>query len=292
MTDLEQFFRQAASLTESTLEQLTSAVTAADARMADSMRWSLFAGGKRLRPSLVLAAGRAFGAADERLLHTAAAIEMLHTYSLIHDDLPAMDDDDLRRGRATSHIKFGEATAILAGDALQALAFQTIAEDESLTAEVRVSLISGLGVAAAKMVAGQQLDLDAEGKEIGLAELENIHANKTGALIAFSIRAGAIIASALPSDLDAVSKYGDRIGLLFQVVDDILDVTQPTETLGKTAGKDIDAKKSTYPAVVGIDESRRIATRICDEALGLLPASVKDDPILTGIPEFLAKRDF
>lgn len=292
MTELEQFFREAAQLVDGTLEQLTTPAAGREARMSDAVRWSLFAGGKRLRPSLVIASGRAFGADDEKLLRTAAAIEMLHTYSLIHDDLPAMDDDDLRRGRATSHKIFGEATAILAGDALQALAFQTIAEDESLAADVRIALLSGLGVAASKMVAGQQLDLDAEGKDISLTELENIHSNKTGALIAFSIRTGAVIAEASEADLLAVSEYGDRIGLLFQVIDDILDVTQPTETLGKTAGKDVNSKKCTYPAVVGLEESKRIAEMISKEAIGFLPSKVSGDAVLGAIPKFLVERRF
>ncbi len=290
MTLLDDFFREAANEVDRVLERLVPSSSGASSNLVEAMRWSLFAGGKRLRPALVYASGRAFGADDRSLAKTAAAVEMLHTYSLIHDDLPAMDDDDLRRGRETSHKKFGEATAILAGDALQALAFQTIAEDDHLTPAVRLDLISGLGKAAACMVAGQHSDLEAEGKAIGLSELEVIHSNKTGALISFSLRAGALKAHASDDDIRAVTYYGETIGLLFQVVDDVLDVTQPTETLGKTAGKDAASAKSTYPSLMGLEASRKLAAGLCREAVSLLPESVDSGHALRAIPEYLLDR--
>lgn len=287
---LDQFFKDSGEAVESALEQLVPRTAEPAGRLAEAMRWSLFAGGKRFRPALVFASGKAFGASPERLTRTAAAIEMLHTYSLIHDDLPSMDDDDLRRGRETCHVKFDEATAILAGDALQALSFQVIAEDGSLDLATRVTLLSGLGRAASCMVAGQHMDLDSEGTAAELSDLESIHRNKTGALIAFSIDAGALIAGADADDSASIRAYGEKIGLLFQVVDDILDITQPTETLGKTAGKDLAAAKLTYPSILGLDRARELAVRISKEAVTMLPGSVKNDPVLTAIPEYLLLR--
>lgn len=290
MRDLNEFLMEAAELVDAALEELVPKGDACPESLSAGMLWSLFGSGKRFRPALVFAAGRAFGADDRRLVGTAAAIEMLHTYSLIHDDLPAMDDDDLRRGRLTCHKKFGEATAILAGDALQALTFQTIAEDTGLDLATRVELLSGLGRAASRMVSGQQMDLEAEGGEADLAKLESIHRNKTGALIAFSAAAGARIADASVEDVSAMHAYGEKIGLLFQVVDDILDVTQPTENLGKTAGKDIAANKLTYPAILGLERSEQLAEGLCSEALMLLPEAVAEDEVLTAIPNYLLLR--
>ncbi len=267
MTDLRQFFEDCSQLVDDELGRL---IPASPERLYDAVRWSLFAGGKRFRPALVIAVGRAFGAADEKLMKTAAAIEMIHTYSLIHDDLPAMDDDDLRRGRATCHVKFGEATAILAGDVLQSLAFGAIAGDETLDHATRVRLISELSAAASRMVDGQQLDLENEGRSVTIEELENIHRNKTGAMIAVSARSGAIIAGATESELAAVTGYASKLGLLFQITDDILDITQTTEVLGKTAGKDVASEKSTYPAFYGVDETARLAETVAAEAVGAL----------------------
>jgi geranylgeranyl pyrophosphate synthase len=254
------------------------------------MRWSLFAGGKRFRPALLLAVGNAFGVDNERLLATAAAVELIHTYSLIHDDLPSMDDDELRRGRATCHVKFGEATAILAGDALQALSFQVIADDATLEADCRVALLSRLGSAAAAMVRGQHLDLESEGKEITSGTLEDIHSNKTGALIAYSAWAGARIADASGEEREAISMYGERLGLLFQIVDDLLDVTQSTDRLGKTAGKDVGAAKATYPALYGIDRTRELADEAKRDAIDSLKGFNIESSLLARLPEYLAER--
>ncbi len=288
MNDLLSFFAEAAKLTDAELDRLVP--NGQGSELAAAMRWSLFAGGKRFRPAMLLAAGRACDARDDELITTAAAVELIHTYSLIHDDLPSMDDDDLRRGRETCHKRFGEATAILAGDALQALAFQTIAEDGSLRAELRVQLISELGTAAACMVAGQHLDLESEGKEVDLPELERIHRNKTGALIRFAILAGARIAAADDRKIDIAARYGERIGLLFQIVDDILDVTQTTESLGKTAGKDESSRKAAYPKIVGIDKARSMAEAISCEAAQLAGELGDKGGVLTQTAEYLLQR--
>jgi geranylgeranyl pyrophosphate synthase len=239
----------------------------------------------------VLAVGRAFGGDDGLLVRCGSAIEMLHTYSLIHDDLPSMDNDDLRRGRETCHKKFGVATAILAGDALQALAFQTIAEDKRLSDNTRNNLVSGLGRAAACMVVGQQLDLEAEGKTISTVELEEIHRNKTGALVAFSATAGALIAGASEAEIAAVTAYGEKIGLLFQIVDDLLDVTSTTEELGKTAGKDLDAKKATYPSVFGTKDTKMLAEQTCADAEAIIESLSVTAGRLPDIARYLLKRN-
>ncbi|HMS08103.1 MAG TPA: polyprenyl synthetase family protein [Pyrinomonadaceae bacterium] len=288
MSDINQFLEEAAGLVNAELDRLIPAVGRPPQRLRDAIRWSLFAGGKRLRPALMLAAGRAFGAADEKVLPTAAAVEMIHTYSLIHDDLPSMDDDDLRRGRETCHKKYGEATAILAGDALQALAFQTIAEDAHNSPETKMRLISGLGQAAACMVVGQQLDLEAEGRALSIGEIENIHINKTGALIAFSTAAGAIVAGA--SQVEEISAFGEKIGLLFQVMDDLLDVTQSTADLGKTAGKDAESEKATYPSSMGVEGTRNFARKVYEDAIAGLSEVKADTSTLKEVARFLLER--
>ncbi|MBX3296027.1 MAG: polyprenyl synthetase family protein [Acidobacteria bacterium] len=290
MSDINQFLEEAAGLVNAELDRLIPAHGRPPQQLRDAIRWSLFAGGKRLRPALMLAAGRAFGVADEKVMRTAAAVEMIHTYSLIHDDLPSMDDDDLRRGRETCHKKYGEATAILAGDALQALAFQTIAEDKHNSPETKIRLISGLGQAAACMVVGQQLDLEAEGRELTIGEIENIHINKTGSLIAFSTEAGAIISEAEATEFAGLSRFGEKIGLLFQVTDDLLDVTQTTADLGKTAGKDAESEKATYPSSMGVEGTRNFARQIYEEAIASLLEVKADTSTLMQIAGFLLER--
>jgi geranylgeranyl diphosphate synthase, type II len=262
-------------------------------RLHEAARWSLFAGGKRFRPVLLLATGSALGAAPDKFLRTAAAIEMVHTYSLIHDDLPAMDDDDLRRGRSTCHKKFDEATAILAGDVLQTLAFQAVAEDDALTADVRVRLIAEIARAAGTpqgMVAGQVLDLAAENQEIDGGALENIHRNKTGALIRASVLCGAIIADASDDELTALASYAENIGLLFQITDDLLDVTAEADELGKTPGKDAQAQKATYVSLHGIEGSRKIAAELYERACEELRAIKSDTSLLQAIAEYILHR--
>ncbi|MEP6703701.1 MAG: polyprenyl synthetase family protein [Acidobacteriota bacterium] len=291
MPELEDFFARVTTLVDAELDGRIPAAGGQPQSLRDAIRWSLFAGGKHFRPALVFAVGRSFGAADEQLLRTAASIEMLHTYSLIHDDLPSMDDDDLRRGRETCHKKFGEATAILAGDALQALAFQVISEDDRLSIGTRIELISRFAHAAASMVVGQQLDLEAEGTIGSLEDIENIHRNKTGALICFSAVAGAIIGGAGAAELAAVSFIGEKLGLLFQMKDDLLDVTKTTEELGKTAGKDRAAAKATYPAVGGIERTEILARQVHREAKDAISNLGKRSGLLDQIADFILTRN-
>ena len=288
MSALETFFSDVTELVNAELDWLIPAAGQPPQILRDAIRWSLLAGGKHFRPALVFAVGRAFDCCDEKLVRTAAAVEMIHTYSLIHDDLPSMDDDDLRRGRATCHKKFGEATAILAGDALQVLAFQVIGEEGRLSPETRIALISGLARASAKMVIGQQLDLEAEGKQLSVEEIEHIHRNKTGALISFSAEAGAVIGGADEKGLASIRTYGERLGLLFQITDDLLDITQTTEELGKTAGKDAAASKATYPGVMGVEPARQLAEQVHGDVVKAVEGF--SDPLLVEIADFILAR--
>ncbi|HYP00670.1 MAG TPA: farnesyl diphosphate synthase [Pyrinomonadaceae bacterium] len=288
------YLSEARTLVDARLERLVPADASEPSAVHAAMRWSLFAGGKRLRPALVLAAGEAFGARPARLVETACAFELIHTYSLVHDDLPAMDDDELRRGRPTCHIRFGEATAILAGDAMQALAFQIIAEDESLAAGVRVRLVAELARAAGTpegMVAGQALDLWAESRaDVSAAELDLIHRHKTGALIVASVRAGALVAEASEQELAAVGDYAAALGLLFQITDDLLDVTSDAATLGKTPGKDARAQKATYPALYGLQATRERARQVYAQALDALSLIDRPTPVLRSIARLTLER--
>lgn len=290
MKKLESFFREAAELTDAALERIVPSENTPPKILHQAMRWSLFGGGKRFRPALLLLVGRSFGAPDGRLIRTAAAVEMLHTYSLIHDDLPSMDDDDLRRGRAACHKKYGESTAILAGDALQAMAFQTIAEDMEISSETRTELLAGLGNAAARMVAGQFLDLEAEGRKIAADALRHLHELKTGALIAFSAKAGALLANADPAKIKSAADYGVKIGLLFQITDDLLDITQSSEVLGKTSGKDIAAEKATFPSTLGVDGAFAFAREIKSDAEKIAVLLFGAESLPAAIPEFLINR--
>jgi geranylgeranyl pyrophosphate synthase len=293
MSKLENFFAECRNSVDSALDSLIPTAKTEPKKLHQAIRWSIFAGGKRFRPALVLAVGKIFGTSAEKLLRTAAAVEMIHTYSLIHDDLPAMDDDDLRRGRETCHLKFDEATAILAGDCLQALAFQTIAEDENLDFEVRIKLISEIARAEGTpfgMVAGQYFDLEAEGQNIAIEQLERIHQSKTGAMITVSAQAGAIIANASEKEFEAITNYAEKLGLLFQITDDLLDITQPTEVLGKTAGKDLTAEKATYPSLYGLEKAQKMAEKVHAEACGALDQIEKDTEILRELVDFILYR--
>jgi len=293
MAVLEEFFADVSRDVDETLDALVPKAEAEPKRLHEAIRWSLFPGGKRIRPAILIAVGKTFGAEKVRLDRTSAAVEMIHTYSLIHDDLPSMDDDDLRRGKATCHKQFGEATAILAGDVLQTLAFKAIADDETLTAETRVILISLLAEASgtpAGMVSGQQLDLDAEGRELSIGEIEQIHRQKTGALISAAALSGAIIGGASIGELAAIEDYATRLGLLFQITDDLLDVTQATEMLGKTAGKDAAAEKATYPGHYGVEKTRAMANAIHDEACDALLPIEKDSTLIVKLADFVLSR--
>jgi geranylgeranyl diphosphate synthase type II len=291
--ELDSLLAASRALVEVELNSVLPSAGAAPEKVHHAIRWSVFAGGKRFRPALLLATGQAFGAENKRLLKTACAFEMIHTYSLIHDDLPAMDDDDLRRGRPTCHVRFDEATAILAGDALQTLAFQTVANDEELEAPTRVKLISELARAAATpagVVAGQALDMEAEARQVNGAQLEEIHRLKTGALITAAARCGAIIGSADENELSSVTRYGSFLGLLFQITDDLLDVTASAEDLGKTPGKDVRSSKATYPALYGIEESREKAVKAHRAACDALEQLGRDTEVLHRIVDFILHR--
>jgi geranylgeranyl pyrophosphate synthase len=291
--ELDALLAASRALVEVELNSILPPGGAAPEKVHQAIRWSVFAGGKRFRPALLLAAGQAFGAEIKQLLRTACAFEMIHTYSLIHDDLPAMDDDELRRGRPTCHVRFDEATAILAGDALQTLAFQTIANDDRLDAATRVTLIAELTRAAATpdgMVAGQALDMEAEARQVNGSQLEEIHRLKTGALITSAARCGAIIGAATEQELDAITRYGAQLGLLFQITDDLLDVTASAEELGKTPGKDVRSRKATYPALYGVEESREKAVKAHHAAYAALEQLDRPTEVLHRVVDFILHR--
>ncbi|MEO8650139.1 MAG: polyprenyl synthetase family protein [Acidobacteriota bacterium] len=292
MNDLKAFFAESALKVDTAMDEIITAAGIRSERLESAVRWSVFGGGKRMRPALVFAGGRAFDIRDEMLLGAAAAVELIHTYSLIHDDLPSMDNDDLRRGRATCHSKFDEATAILAGDILQSLAFGAIAADPSLLPEIGRELVRGLANAAAKMVSGQQLDIESEGKAVSSGGVEEIHKTKTGALITFSVTAGAIAAGAAENERRVIERYGEDIGSIFQITDDLLDITQTTETLGKTAAKDLLAEKATFPAVYGVDAAIRRVAELKDRAAAGLNSLGRPPGMLAEIPEYIASRSF
>jgi geranylgeranyl pyrophosphate synthase len=292
-TEAREFFASCRALIDAELDRLIPKETEEPTRVHSAIRWSMFAGGKRFRPALLLATGQTFGASIDDLMRSACALEMIHTYSLIHDDLPSMDDDDLRRGRPTCHVKFGEATAILAGDALQTLAFQTIAEDERLTPELRVKLIAEIARAAGTpegMVAGQALDLAAESRDVNSDELERIHHEKTGALICAAARCGAMIAAADDDDLAALTDYAINLGLQFQITDDLLDVTATAEDLGKTPGKDARSRKATFPALHGLDVTRKTLSAVHRVTCEALPRIERPTPLLRSIADFILER--
>ena len=291
--ELDSLLASSRALVELELNKLLPLSGTAPEKIHQAIRWSVFAGGKRFRPALLLAVGQAFSAPVEALIRTACAFEMVHTYSLIHDDLPAMDDDDLRRGRPTCHVRFDEATAILAGDALQTLAFQTIAEDVALDAETRIALIVELAHAAATpegMVAGQALDMEAETRQVNRAQLEEIHWLKTGALIVAAARCGAIIGRANDNELAAITSYGSHLGLLFQITDDFLDVTATAQDLGKTPGKDARSNKATYPALHGMEETRAAAIEAHRHACDALDQIDRSTDVLRRIADFILHR--
>ena len=274
------------------LDRLLPKATAKPATIHKAMRYSLFAGGKRMRPALVLAAAEACGGTHEAAMLLACAVECIHTYSLIHDDLPGMDNDDLRRGKPTNHKVFGEGIAILAGDALLTQAFEIAA---SCTGWKRYSIKDVvLEIAKAsgslQLIAGQVADLEGEGKKISRAQLRYIHERKTSALLACSVRLGGMSANCTPAQLDALTDFGYNVGLAFQVIDDILDVTQTSEQLGKTAGKDVKAQKATYPSIVGLEKSRVIAAELTAKAEVALQPFRGKAVALEAISAYLLRR--
>jgi len=265
---------------------------AGSSRLAQAMRYSLMAGGKRLRPSLCLAAGEAVGGNAQMVLPIAGAIEMIHTYSLIHDDLPAMDDDELRRGQKTCHVAFDEATAILAGDALLTLAFQVLADMPASRAEQALKVIRLIASAAGPsgMVQGQMLDMQSEGRQLTLRDLQHLHALKTGAMIEAAPVAGAIAAGGDSAAVNALGAYGKAIGLAFQVVDDILNVEGDPVVMGKAAGTDRSRRKNSFPALLGLEKSKEFAQNLVQSAVEALSGFGSEAEALRAIARYVIER--
>lgn len=285
--DINAFLDTHAQATDAAMADYADRWHAAPPDLVDAIRYSLFAGGKRLRPALALGAAQVIGGESAPALPAACALEMIHTYSLIHDDLPAMDDDDLRRGQPTLHVKFGEATAILAGDALLTMAFDVLTESESI--QVIREIAQAAGVYG--MAGGQHLDLQGEGKALGLQELQEIHRCKTGALIRVSVRAGAILAGADDAQLAALTEYGEHIGLAFQITDDILDVVGDEAALGKPVGSDEGNDKSTYPALLGLDQARALAQETAEAAINALTPFGPEADTFRELARFIVERE-
>ncbi len=296
MDDLLNIMNKYQARVEHVLDQWLPSEKTLPGHLHEAMRYSVLNGGKRIRPILVYLTGEALGLKPETLDGPACAIELIHAYSLIHDDLPAMDDDDLRRGQATCHKAFDEATAILAGDALQSLAFQILAQDECMLKDpkVRLHMIQKLTVASGSrgMVGGQAIDLLSEGKTISLAELENLHILKTGALIRASVQLGAMSSvTHEPHTLKNLDHYAKCIGLAFQVKDDILDIEGDTQTLGKPQGADLKHDKSTYPALIGLKEAQQMAEDLHKDALHSLEALGNEANPLRWISQYIIQRN-
>ena len=292
--DLTSYVDARRMLVDEALERVLPPETAAPPTLHRAMRYSVRAGGKRLRPILVIAGAEAVGGTAEQVMETACALEMIHTYSLIHDDLPAMDNDDYRRGMLTNHKVFGEAIAILAGDALLTLAFKLIALNGARTGDARIiaTLVTDIADAAGTdgMVGGQVVDIESEGKAFSAETLDYIHTHKTAALIRASLCAGSLIARGSTEELAAVKACGEALGLAFQIVDDILDVEGSTEELGKTAGKDAQQQKATYPAYHGLEASRAKARTLIDQAKqAVTPLGARAEPI-RALAEFIFQR--
>jgi farnesyl diphosphate synthase len=293
---LKSFLAACQARVQGALEDCLPAPDICPARLHEAMRYATLGGGKRIRPTLVYATGQALGLPPETLNGAACAVELIHSYSLVHDDLPAMDNDDLRRGRPTCHKAFDEATAILVGDALQCLAFQVLAADKDLPGDSasRLAMLDTLARASGSrgMAGGQALDLKAEGHEVDLAMLENIHIHKTGALIRASVRLPTLARPDLGAELaDKLDRYAKCLGLAFQIRDDILDVEGETAVIGKTRGKDQAQEKATYPALLGLAGAREAASTLIKDALeSLEPFNPGADP-LRWIAEYMVRRN-
>lgn len=291
--NVSDYFKLKATKVDEWLDRLLPAEDETPETIHQAMRYSIFAGGKRLRPILAIATGEVFGAEERELMPAACALEMIHTYSLIHDDLPAMDNDQWRRGMPTCHVKFGEAMAILAGDALLTQAFLTLASYETDNLDRKIRIISEVAQAAATtraLIGGQVLDIQSEGKQISSEQLEAIHCAKTGSLIRCSVRVSAILGGANDAELNALTKYGEMAGLAFQVADDLLDETATSEELGKTAGKDAASQKATYIVFYGLNGAREMAARLCQEAIYAARQTERDVRMLESIARFIVER--
>jgi geranylgeranyl diphosphate synthase type II len=277
------------------LDRYLPKATVKPATLHKAMRYSLFAGGKRLRPILCLAAAEACHGKTENALPLACALECIHTYSLVHDDLPSMDNDDFRRGRPTCHKVFGDGIAVLAGDALLTIAFEIVSKANPAPRYDMSILLGEVAVAAGsqRLIAGQVADLEAEGRKVNRGQLRYIHENKTAAILTTSVRLGAMSANAEPKKLRAITQFGRGLGIAFQVIDDILDVTQTSEMLGKSAGKDIAARKATYPAVIGLEKSRTEARRLTREAHDALSIfASREAESLHALANYLLEREY
>jgi geranylgeranyl diphosphate synthase, type II len=279
---------------DAALDRFIPSAQTRPATIHQAMRHSVFAGGKRLRPILCLAAAEACGGSVEAAMPAACAVECLHTYSLIHDDLPSMDNDDYRRGVPTCHKVFGDGIAVLAGDALQALAFELVAKTAATASYNAAAIVSELALTAGSLhlVGGQVADLEGEGKRLPLDDLRYIHESKTAALLTTSLKLGAMSANASNEQLSALERFGRCTGLAFQIIDDILDVTQTSEKLGKSAGKDQASDKSTYPALMGLDASRDEAHRLTHDAMEALAIFQGHDARLGDLARHLLARDY
>ncbi|MDJ0727337.1 MAG: polyprenyl synthetase family protein [Prochloraceae cyanobacterium] len=289
--DLAGYLKQRKNLVEAALDR--SLPIAKPEKIYEAMRYSLLAGGKRLRPILCLATCELVGGTIEMAMPTACALEMIHTMSLIHDDLPAMDDDDYRRGQLTNHKVYGENIAILAGDGLLSYAFECAAETENVPSDriVRVVALLGRAVGACGLVGGQVIDLESEGKtDITVETLNFIHTHKTGALLEASVLSGAILAGAKDEQIEQLTEYAKNIGLAFQIVDDILDITATKEELGKTAGKDLQAQKATFPSIWGLEESQAQARKLVESAIEQLNSFGEKALPLQALAKFIIDR--
>lgn len=284
---VSEFLQQKAARTEQALEVHFAAWETAPPLLIEAMRYSLFAPCKRLRPALALGAAEIVAGLDDPALPLACAVEMIHTYSLIHDDLPAMDDDDLRRGRPTSHKQFGEAVAILAGDTMLTMAFDVLAQAGDIAVIREVAGAAGVD----GMAAGQLIDLQSEDKQVPLEVLQDIHRRKTGALIRVSVRGGAMLAGADAHSLRALTHYGEQIGLAFQIADDILDIVGEEARIGKPVGSDVARNKSTYPALLGLDRARELALEAATEAEEALAGFGPEAEVFRELARYIVQRD-
>ncbi len=291
--DISEYLSASKGRVDEYLERLLPAEPTEPSTIHRAMRYSVFAGGKRIRPILVLASGESLAGDCDLLLHIGAGIEMMHTYSLIHDDLPALDNDDIRRGLPTCHKVFGEAIAILAGDSLMTRCYQILADLPKASDSTKIDIIREIAAATGTikgMIGGQVVDLESEGKSVSAAALEYIHDSKTGALLRACVRCGAMAAGAGMEELRTLTEFGNKIGLAFQIVDDILDITSSSEMLGKTAGKDAKVKKATYPAFYGIENSRQKARELVTSATENIRDFGKRADSLRGLAQFILSR--
>jgi len=290
---LKELWQRRLALVEKTLIDELKEDNALNARLSDAMKYSLMAGGKRLRPVLLMAAADSVGANGDNFVTTGAAIEMIHTYSLIHDDLPAMDNDDYRRGKLTNHKVYGDGIAILAGDGLLTLAFEVMLRQKNADSTALLKVVKEMSEAAGPngMVGGQAIDLLSEGKSISMEELREMHMGKTGALFKAAIRSGAILGGATQKQLDALTLYAEKFGLAFQITDDILDVEGDEKNLGKPVGSDAKNQKSTYVTLTSLEEAKKLAIQTVDEAVGALDDFGEEAEFLRELATYLISRN-